>query len=372
MIKRRLAAVMAFGLFKKKKKETKENIPSGFLKLKVNKVVKETADAVSIHFEQPEDGRIFYKAGQYFTIMVNINGKDERRSYSLCSSPYTDELPAVGVKRVEGGLVSNYLNSEVKAGDELLVVPPMGNFTTEFTTANDRHLVLFGGGSGITPLISIAKSALSQEPNTKVTLVYANRNEDSIIFKSEIESLSANEQFEVKHVLESIPAGWSGFSGRISQPLIEQVLASVDVAKIECFTCGPAPMMDVVLDSLAALGVDSSRVHKESFVSTKLEENKKESAEELVAREVTVILDDEEYKFTVNPDESILEKGLDEGLNLPFSCQSGLCTSCRGKCLSGKVKMDESEGLTEAELEEGFVLPCVAHPLTDDVKIEIG
>lgn len=363
---------MAFGLFKKKKKETAENIPSGFIKLKVSKVVNETADAVSIHFEQPKDGKVFYKSGQYFTVMVNINGKDERRSYSLCSSPYVDDQPAVGVKRVEGGLVSNYLNSNVKAGDELLVIPPLGNFTTEFSADNERHIVLFGGGSGITPLISIAKSALSEEPNSKVTLVYANRNEDSIIFKDEIESLTNNPNFEVKHVLETIPAGWNGLSGRVSKPLIEQVLAPIDGAKLECFMCGPAPMMDVVVDALAALGVDSRKVHKESFVSAKLEENKKESAESLIAREVTVILDDEEYKYTVNPDESILEKGLDEGLNLPFSCQSGLCTSCRGRCLSGKVKMDESDGLTEAELEDGFVLPCVSHPLTDDVKIEIG
>ncbi len=355
---------MAFGLFKKKEKE--EKIPTGFSKVKVKEVVKETADAVSIHFEPTE--KVSYKSGQFFTVAVNVNGKDERRAYSLCSSPFVDEFPAVAVKRVDGGKVSNYLNDEVKAGDELLLMPPIGNFTTDFNASNTRHIVLFGGGSGITPLISIAKSALDQEPNSQVTLVYANRNESSVIFKSAIESMQSD-RFNVVHVLEEAPENFEGHSGRITSDVIKEVLSTVNSEQAEYFMCGPGPMMDVVMDTLVGMNLPSDKIHKESFVSEAAEEP---VSDEVVAREVTVIYDDEEFKYTVEPNETILEKGLEEDIDLPFSCQSGLCTACRGKCISGKVKMMEDEGLSEAEIDEGYVLPCVSHPLTDDVVIEIG
>lgn len=355
---------MAFGIFKKKEKEDK--IPTGFKKVKIKEVVRETADAVSIHFE-PED-QVNYKSGQFYTVAVNVDGKEERRSYSLCSSPFVDDFPAVAVKRVEGGKVSNYLNDHVEAGDELLLMDPIGNFTTEFNASNKRELVLFGGGSGITPLISIAKSALDQEPNSKVTLVYANRNMDSIIFNEQIKQLESEARFKVIHVLEEAPTNWEGHTGRINSEIVKSVLDQAEL-ETECFMCGPGPMMDTVMDILNQTGYPSGKIHKESFVSEKADEP---VSDEVIAREVTVIYDGEEYKYTVEPDETILEKGLDEDIDLPFSCQSGLCTACRGKCVSGKVQMIEDEGLSEAEINEGYVLPCVSHPMTDDVVIEIG
>ena len=154
---------MAFGLFKKKGK-SKAPSNNGFLHLKVKEVVRETPDAISIHFEQPDTGEIEYKAGQFFTVIADINGQEVRRAYSVCSSPFVDANPAVAVKRVEGGLMSNHLNDNLKAGDTAKLMAPIGNFTTEFNSVNTRELVLFGGGSGITPLMSIAKSALDQEP----------------------------------------------------------------------------------------------------------------------------------------------------------------------------------------------------------------
>lgn len=354
---------MAFGLFKKKDKE--EKIPTGFKKVKVREVIKETADAVSIHFEPNE--KVEYSSGQFFTVAVNIDGKEERRAYSLCSSPFVDEFPAVAVKRVDGGKVSNFLNDNVSAGDELLLMDPIGNFTTTFSSNNNREIVLFGGGSGITPLISIAKSTLDQEPNSKVTLVYANRNEQSIIFKESIEALSKDERFTVVHVLEEAPTNWAGQTGRINASIVKEVIEASNNAEV--FMCGPGPMMDTVTAILEDISFPGDKTHKESFVSEAAEAP---VSDEIVAREVTVIYDDEEFKYTVEPNETILEKGLEEDVDLPFSCQSGLCTACRGKCISGKVKMMEDEGLSEAEIEEGYVLPCVAHPLTDDVVIEIG
>ncbi len=363
---------MAFGLFKKKENKVSE-VRTGFLNLKVKEVIRETEDAVSIHFQQPEGETLSYKSGQFLTVVVNVNGKEERRAYSLCSSPFVDTNPAVAVKRVEGGIVSNYLNDSISAGDTIKLMEPNGNFTTEFASENNRHVVLFGGGSGITPLMSIAKSTLDQEPNSKVTLVYANRNKESIIFNEAIKKMEADARFDVVHVLEAITDEFECHEGYLSQEIIGSVLNGVDINNAEFFICGPTPMMDLTLSSLSALGIPDSQVRKESFVST-ADSAKEDNADdgELVAREITVIYDGDEYKYTVEPDETILEKGLDEDVDLPFSCQSGLCTACRGKCLSGKVKMDEDEGLSEAEINEGYVLPCVSHPLTDDVVIEIG
>ena len=364
---------MAFGLFKKKENKV-QAVKTGYLNLKVKDVIRETADAVSIHFEQPEGETIDYKSGQFLTLIVNVNGKEERRAYSLCSSPFVDAHPAVAVKKVEGGIVSNYLNESVNVGDIIKLMEPIGNFTTEFSASNERHIVLFGGGSGITPLMSIAKSALDQEPNSKVTLVYANLNKESIIFNDAINEMTSDDRFNVVHVVETVSNEVDSHGGYLTQEIIGEVLETLDVSKAEMFVCGPTPMMDLTLASLSALGVPDAQVRKESFVSTTASAAKEVDANDgkIVAREVTVIYDGDEYKYTVEPGETILEKGLEEDVDLPFSCQSGLCTACRGKCLSGKVKMDEEEGLSEAEINEGYVLPCVSHPLTDDVVIEIG
>ncbi|WP_323757434.1 ferredoxin--NADP reductase [Roseivirga sp.] len=371
---------MAFGLFKKKQTEKSEipSVKAGHLNVTVKEVVNETADAISIYFEQPDSGTIQYKAGQFFTLIANINGKQERRAYSLCTSPFVDQYPAVTVKRVEGGLMSNHLGDNLKAGDVMEVLEPIGNFVTTFDSNNERHIVLFGGGSGITPLMSIAKSALSQEPKSMVSLIYANRDTDSIIFKSALEKLELDnsDRFKVIHVLGEAPSEWKGFTGFLTQEIIKQTLESLPQMasdQTEFFMCGPGPMMDIVEASLSNLNIPKAQVHKESFTSDAGKKKEKAAvSNEIIAREVTVIYDGEEFKYTVEPGETILEKGLEEDIDLPFSCQSGLCTACRGKCVSGKVKMDEDEGLSEAELNEGYVLPCVSHPLTEDVVIEIG
>ncbi len=364
---------MAFGLFKKNKEKV-EKQDTGVIELKVKEVVRETEDAVSIHFEYPENGKIEYKSGQFFTIIVEVDGKEERRAYSVCSSPFVDEYPAVAVKRVEGGKVSNYLNSNVSAGNILKVMKPLGNFTTDFSTSNSRNIVLIGGGSGVTPLMSLAKSTLSEEPNSKVTLLYANRDVANIIFKSKVESLKSEDRFDVVHVLESNADNYAAHEGYLTQAIIKEVVEKLNDISAEYFICGPTPMMDIAVNSLKDLGVAEHLIRKESFTTdTSVKADAvNESSDKVIAREVTVIYDGDEYKYTVEPGETILEKGLEEDIDLPFSCQSGLCTACRGKCLSGKVKMDEDEGLSQAELDEGYVLPCVSHPLTDDVVIEIG
>lgn len=368
---------MAFGLFKKKKKV--ESTDSRFLNLTIKEVVQETADAVSLVFEEPENGKLNYKPGQFITLILTVDGKKIRRAYSLSSSSYLGENPTVTIKRVEGGMMSNHINSNLKSGDKIEIMEPMGSFTTEISSDNKRHVLLVGGGSGVTPLMSIAKSILSEEGNSKVSLIYANQNEQSVIFADRIKKLKADnpDRFGVIDFLENPPSDWSGYTGRLDISKLKSAisdLADDNYSDVSYFTCGPEPMMNIVMDTLSEMGIADDKKHKESFVAgnTSPKEIIAEDAQFLGDTEVTIILDGEEHKYTVSPKSTILESGLDQNLDMPYSCQSGLCTACRGKCLSGKIKMDEEDGLSDEEKAEGYVLLCVGHPMTDDVVVEIG
>ena len=380
---------MAFSFFKKNKQEKDEDKKppsqnSGsnhYLTLKVKDIIQETKDAITIVFESPEQA-IGYKSGQFLTLIAPINGKDVRRAYSLCSSPFVDNDPAVTVKRVEGGLMSNWLPDNLKVGDTMKIMEPMGVFTTEYRPENKRHIIMFAGGSGITPMMSITKSLLTQEPDSIISLIYCNRDIDSIIFKDKLERLQTDYEgrFRVIHILDDAPMNWQGHSGLLNHDMLVKIFERIPdwgIGKTTYLMCGPEGMMKNVENLLAEQQIIKDNIFKESFVAGTIDKDlKKEGAEpsdnEIIAREVTIIYDGEEHKVTVEPDSTILETALDQGIDLPYSCQSGLCTACRGKCISGKVKLDEEEGLSEAELEEGYVLTCVGHPITDDVVIEIG
>lgn len=370
-------------LFGSKKQEEKRVSVDSSLKtlLEVDEIIHETNEAISIVFKNPESGAYDYKPGQFLTLIVPIKGQEVRRSYSLCTTPFADKKMAVTVKRIEDGLVSNYLNDNLKVGDKIKVLEPMGSFTTQFSTDSYRHLVMIGGGSGITPLMSILRSALIKEPNSMISLIYANRNQDSVIFQDKIESLTQTygDRFHVVNILDEAPEGWEGHQGLLTTDKLQEIFKELpkrDQAFTEYFLCGPSGMMDVVLKTLGILNIGKKQVHREIFVSTSNNplNNKTEQEQSdmgLISREVTIILRGNEHKFTVEPEQSILEAGLDLDLDMPFSCQSGLCTACRGKLISGQVKMDESDGLTEAEKDQGYVLNCTGHPMTDDVRIEI-
>ncbi len=368
---------MAFSLFKKKDDGGSSN--DRYYNLTVKEVINETADAITIVFDPPANG-LNYTSGQFLTLIIPIDGNKVRRAYSLCSSPYTDDYPAVTVKRVESGLVSNYLNDNVKAGDTIEIMEAMGNFTTEFQEGNKRHIVMFGGGSGITPLMSITKSTLNKEPNSIATLIYCNRNIDSIIFKDQLESIQDQSEgrFRVIHVLDDAPEQWQGPSGMLNHEMLTKLFERIPdwgLDQTVYLMCGPEGMMNNAQTLLAQQDIPAEKIFKESFVQGTIgKEDKQETAGEETqqAYDVTVVYDGDEHTFTVEPGTPILETALDEGIDLPYSCQSGLCTACRGKLVSGKMKMDEEEGLSEAEIAQGYVLTCVGHPLTPDVKIEIG
>lgn len=375
---------MAFSFFKKNKEseepKSKSTGSNRYHELKVKEIIHETKDAITIVFEQPAD-KLEYKSGQFLTLIIPIGDKEVRRAYSLCSSPFIDDDLAVTVKRVENGLMSNWLPDNLKVGDTVKVMEPMGVFTTEYDKSKKRHIIMFAGGSGITPMMSIIKSMLDQEPDSIASLIYCNRDIESIIFKEKLDSLQTDFEgrLHVIHVLDDAPMNWQGHSGLLNHDMLEKIFERIPNWGHENSTflmCGPEGMMKNVENLLAEQNIPRENIFKESFVAGTIDkELKKEEpaeADKVIEREVTVIYDGDEHKFTVKPDSSILETALDLGIDLPYSCQSGLCTACRGKCLSGKVKLDEEEGLSEAELNEGFVLTCVGHPLTDDVVIEIG
>lgn len=365
-----------FNLFKKKKPAVKA---STYLPLKVREVVRETEDTVTIYFEQPEPF-LEYKPGQFLTLVMDFEGKEQRRSYSLCTSPYVDPFPGIAVKRVPEGLFSNFLNEKVFPGKTVNVLKPVGNFTTDFHSQNHKHFFLVAAGSGITPIMGILKSVLINEPNSKVTLVYCSRNEEQIIFKKELDALEEKYagKLSVIHNLSQPSGSWTGLKGRLTKEKLQEFAkeAESDLSfQKEYFACGPEGLMDNFEETLQELGVPSDNVHRESFYSSAADLAHEAAIHGytggILTRDVTVILEGEEYTVTVTPDKTILEAGRDHDLNMPYSCQSGLCTSCMGKLLSGKVKMDEDAGLSKNEKEAGYVLCCVSRPLTDDVKVSI-
>ena len=356
---------MAFSLFKKKqeKKDDRYQI------LRIKEVVNVAKDAVNLVFEKPQ--HFMYEPGQFITIIKEVDGKKIRRAYSLCTTPFEDENPAVTVKRVEGGAMSNDLNDKAQVGDEVEIMEPMGMFTTSYSQGNNRKVAFFGGGSGITPLVSILRSILLKEPESEVTLIYGNRSEEFVIFKDLIQSLENTYQgrFRAIHILEE---GEADYVGRPTQEMILEICKSIGLDQnTECFICGPQPMMDLVSATLPKAGASNDKILMESFEAGKTSPSEIIDTENAES-EVTIILDGEEYEITVKKNASILDTALENNLDMPYSCQSGLCTACRGKCHEGQVSIDEAEGLSQDELDEGFVLTCVGKPLSDRLKIEMG
>ena len=362
-----------------------------FKPLTVKKVDHETSEAFSIYFENPGTEEFNYLPGQYLILQANVEGKPLRRAFSLSTSPFLDEDLAVTIKCIEGGQVSNFLHQNLKSGDTLEVMPPQGNFTVRVNPSGKHHYILLGGGSGITPLISILRSVLAKESESRVSLFYTNRDEQSIIFRDALNKLREQytDRLNIVHSLDNPHQEWTGYSGRPNESMLEEVLNTFreesDLDK-SYYLCGPPGMMELAKKVLANAGVDKSVINQEHFTAALPETES--SAEKATAEEeeentdesndgkrpekskVTIILDDEEHVIEVGPNETILEAAIDEGIDPPFACQEGICTTCQAKLHKGKVHMEEDEGLTDDEMEEGYILTCQSHPLTDEVKVE--
>ncbi len=353
-------------------------------KLKVNKVVSQTDKAVSLHFDTPEKGT--YKAGQFLTLIFDVNGKSERRAYSLCSAPQTDADWAVAVKRVEGGVVSNYINDNVKAGDEIEVLEPIGNFVLA-EDPGKRKVVFISGGSGITPILSMLKSVLADEKDAEVYLIYVNSDLDNVIFKDDLQELEkAHDNFKVHHHLSSenvqkitkktkklfglIKKSETIESGRITAESMAKEIKDWNAKDAEFYMCGPNGLMQTAEDCLKLLKVTAHQVHKESFTQELEPVGSASKANTGIDSVVTLKINGEVHEVEIKKGKSILFAALDKGIDVPFSCQSGLCTACMGNCTEGTVVMDHEDGITEEEKEKGNVLTCVGHPTSDKVTIE--
>jgi ring-1,2-phenylacetyl-CoA epoxidase subunit PaaE len=351
---------------------------AGFYRLKVDKIKRETSDAVSIRLLVPPPLKSLfeYKSGQYLTFRADINGEDVRRSYSVCESPLVDSMPSVAVKVVEGGKMSTFMNHSLREGDMIEAMPPMGNFSVVPQTNEARHIVLYGGGSGITPLNSILKTILKFEAQSKVTLLYANKNQESTIFYEELEQMS-NEfgsRFNIHYAFDEAPESWTGYRGWVNETMLSDFRNRLGMPASVChhYICGPSPMMEIIEKSLGNAGVPKDHINLEYFTATQKEKAPSEDSSSSVEskdRQVFVEVFGRREEITVGPNESILEAAQDAGLDPPYSCTVGVCTTCRARVRSGEVHMDEREGLSDAELNEGYVLTCQSHPLTDDVDL---
>jgi ring-1,2-phenylacetyl-CoA epoxidase subunit PaaE len=348
-----------------------------YLHLTVKEITEETEDTKTLHFWHPIHDTLTYLSGQFLTVIPVIDGEKVRRSYSFSSSPKMDTSPAITVKRIKGGLVSNFLCDQIKVGDSIEVMEPMGNFAIEPNAESSNNYVFIGAGSGITPLISMIKTLLKAEPQSKIQLIYGSRNENQIIFKSVLDQLEKQfaGRFTVLHVISQPAANWPGLKGRINQASIVYYLKQelgIHIPSAIYYMCGPEGMMKDVQSSLGMFDVPTEQIHKELFVST-VSEAVEEAEEDgsLQEQEITLIYEGKEHKLVVKPSETILEAALESDLDIPYSCQAGMCTACLGLCKSGKVIMDEEDGLTPNEINKGYILTCVAHPMSAGVVIDL-
>ena len=343
---------------------------SKFQSLKIVEIIKETADCVSLVLEPISGGDFSFVAGQYLTLKAMIKGEEVRRSYSLSNAP-ADGVLRVAVKEVPGGLFSTYANRELKVGDVIDSLPPDGRFKVDETAT--KHLA-FAAGSGITPILSQIKHVLSSSDDSKFALFYVNKETASIIYKDELAELKDRylERFQIFNLLTREPLDAELFAGRLdkarSKRIFQEVLdpTTFDVA----YLCGPEEMIMDCKESLVDAGMLESQVKFELFTaSTNVTiENKSKSADLSLSDEVDVfvVLDGLTTKVKVKKDgKSILDAALDAGLDAPFSCQGGVCCSCRCKMDKGTASMDINYALEEDEVENGFILSCQAHPTGD-------
>lgn len=357
-----------------------------FYELKVKAIQTETADAKTVVFAVPDalKDHFQYTHGQYLTLRFHFNGKEERRAYSMCSSPLDGDL-AVTVKRLKNGVVSNYIHDQLKVGETVEVMPPEGRFSTPLNEDHQKTYYLFGAGSGITPLMSIMKTILEKEPLSKVCLLYGNRNEDSIIFQQDLESLEKRyrDQLVVEHILSQpkreksggllsfLSKGtilWQGKTGRIDAATVKTFLADHPLrnAQAEYFICGPGKMIEAVEGALKNLSVDKHHIHTERFTSSVDEKDKIQGT---AGAKIIVHMNGSRIETEVPAGKTILDVLLDLRYDPPYSCHSGACSTCMAKVISGSVKMDACYALDDDEVAEGYILTCQSHPTSDVVEL---
>jgi ring-1,2-phenylacetyl-CoA epoxidase subunit PaaE len=352
---------------------------SKFHPLTVASVKHETRDAIAVTFDVPANLRdaFQYQQGQHLTLRAMIDGEDVRRSYSICSAVQDNRL-RVAIKRVNGGLFSTWANECIRPGVTIDVMPPEGRFNLPLEPESNRHYLAFAAGSGITPILSIIKTTLLAEPNSRFTLLYGNRASSSVIFRDELTDLKDQylERLNLVYIMSREPQDIELFHGRITEDKCRALfqhwlrVENVDYA----FICGPEDMMHGVSAALQEAGMPKERIRIELFAAGAAKADRKPravSAEPRHQTEVTVIMDGSHATFTMDKDkESLLDAGLRAGIDMRYSCKGGVCSTCRCKVLEGQIDMDVNYALEDYEVARGFVLSCQSFPVTDRIVVD--
>lgn len=352
-----------------------------FHPLTVTALKHDTRESVVVTLEpRAEDHELFrFIQGQYLTFRRRFDGEELRRSYSICAGR-NEGLLRVGIRKVEGGCFSTWANEELKVGDVLEAMPPMGSFHAPLEPERAKSYLGFAGGSGITPLLGIVKTVLAEEPKSDFTLVYGNRSTASIMFREELEDLKNLHlgRLSVLHVLESESPDIELFSGRLDRAKCDALFGrwvNVEGADL-AFICGPEPMMLAVAEALRANGLEDSRIKFELFASGQPGRARRPAAGKAPGAQAsscsaTIVLDGTSRTVTLAKDgQSILEAALAAELDVPYACTAGVCSTCRAKVVEGEVEMAANYALEDYEVERGYVLTCQSRPLTDKVVID--
>lgn len=358
-----------------------------WINVQVKEVKRETPDAVTISLQYPPDKKeqMNFKPGQYLTVRWHEGGKEFRRSYSISSVP-EDDFISITIKEVKGGKISPKLCRSIKGGDAMEVLPPEGRFIADFGPDYKRNLYLICAGSGITPLMSILRTALEKEPRSNVILLYGNKTEEQIIFKDQLEQLSSRHkgQLYIYHTLTRADGdgflkslfgkkkiNWDGWKGRINEGRIQQLLEMHPRTQKDdlFFLCGPGELIQTTEKALKEIGVGDDHIKKEYFTTLDPDASTARDARDAtLSSMVKVHLRGQELEVEVK-DKTILDTLLDSGVDAPYSCHAGACATCMARVIKGKVEMEVCFSLSDKEIENGYILACQAHPSTPEVEI---
>lgn len=348
-----------------------------YLQLRITSITKETSDTFTYYF-QPVDGQpIDYKAGQFLTFLLTINGTEYRRSYSFSSTPGIDPDPAVTIRRKENGAISRHIQDHWQVGDIITTLQPSGRFTLDEVPTHSFDIFLLGAGSGITPLFSLLKYILRYHPQAHVKLIYSNPSHARTIFYNQLQGLQEQykEQLHIIYLFSSEPLDDKGMLRRLSNGLLEPLVNEqlrFNRTDAQFFVCGPPEYMRMALLTLTFMGFAATQQHKENFVvDTAPQLARIGRPTDSTLKTVLISYENTTHELQVPGNKNILSAALAQGIALPYSCQGGVCGSCTARCKEGKVWMAWNEVLTDQEMAQGYLLTCTGYAVSETVIIEV-